>query len=89
MDRLIPEVIEELEYLNSLSSKYEPLVAYYKEFGTIDNIKITDVYNYQGREINIGNLISYLRTLNKNSKLTQKEIDLLSSMGMVWSYDRL
>lgn len=89
MDRLIPRFIEELEYLNSLSSKYEPLVAYYKEFGTIANIKQIDIYSYQGREVHIGRLIFYLRRLKQESKLTPKEIDLLNSIGMIWEYDRL
>lgn len=93
MSRLIPEIIDELEYLNSLSSKYEPLVAYYKEFGTIGNINMGDTYNYQGRDVRIGIILSNLRRPDRKAKLTQKEIDLLDSMGMVWhknkDYDRL
>ena len=72
----------ELEYYNY--SRLDPLIAYYNEFGTIANINQKDVYNYQGQDIQIGYLIRNLRQEYKNGKLTQEEVELLNSMGMVW-----
>lgn len=89
MGRLIPQVIEELEYIDGLSSKYDPLVAYYKEFGSLGNIRTVDVYEYKGKSIEIGHLIALLRLQYKKGLLKEESITLLNEMGMVWSYDRL
>ncbi len=89
--KLTPAEINELELMGMVwkvrerfKDKLKPLIAYYNEFGTINNINILDIYKYQGKDINIGVLISNLRRPERKTNLTKEEIELLNSMGMVW-----
>ena len=78
-----------------------PLLAYYKEYGTIRNIQQKDKYNYNGKEHNIGILINNLKTQyklrNANEEerkksrylpLKDEEVELLESIGMLWAARR-
>jgi hypothetical protein len=61
-----------------------PIKAYYNEVGSLGNIKVKDIYQFQGKDIRIGSLINSLRSDYKTGKLTQEDIELLNSMGMIW-----
>lgn len=86
------QIIDLIQYLKDISYTFEdriaPLVAYYKEFGTIANIitggENVTKYEFDGRDYNLGVLISVLREEYGKGKLEQNEIDLLESMNMVW-----
>ncbi len=58
--------------------------AYFKEHGTLADIKSTTKYTYQGKEVALGMLVFNWRRGERKEKLTQQEIDELTSMGMVW-----
>ncbi len=62
--------------------RLEPLKAYYKIFGDISSIKQNEVFEFNGKDINIGDLVSNLR--RASDKLTDNEIELLDMMGMKW-----
>ncbi len=85
---------DRIEQLNNLGmkwkyDKYEWFKAYYSEFGTLSNIKSGDVYLYRGKIIQIGKLTSVLRQDYKKGRLSEEEIALFESMGIVWKYDRV
>ena len=89
------QVIDLIQYLKDISYTFEnriaPLVAYYKEFGTIADIvtgRNGTKYEFDGQVYNVGSLINMLRTEYSKGKLKQEEIDLLESMGMVWDASR-
>lgn len=86
MDRLIPRMIE--ENINTEKLNYAALVAYYYEFGSLAHIKMTEIYNYEGQNVNIGSLVSRLRTNYHKGKLSPKLIDTLNKMGIKWEYDK-
>lgn len=60
--------------------RVQPLVDYYKEFHTLENIKQKDEYN----GVKIGMLVSNLRRDKNNNLLSQEEIDYLSFMDFKW-----
>jgi len=86
------QIIDLIQYLKDISYTFEdriaPLIAYYKEFGTIEHIvtgkENGTQYEFNGQVYNLGYLISVLRQEYGKGKLEQQEIDLLESMGMEW-----
>ncbi|MBO5910137.1 MAG: helicase associated domain-containing protein, partial [Clostridia bacterium] len=70
-------------------SRKEMLRDYYKEHGTLANIKHSDTYNYKGRNIKIGAYIIYLRARRKAGDLPQKEVEELTHMGIKWCFDKI
>ncbi|MBE5734899.1 MAG: hypothetical protein E7361_00375 [Clostridiales bacterium] len=63
---------------------FAPLEHYYKVFGNLD-IKKNEVYEYDGEDVNIGDLVSNIRRKYKAGKLTDDEIEYLELMGMNWN----
>ena len=74
-----------------------PLIAYKNEHGSIKNIKNSEIYNYNGSDYKIGELMSMLRrsyrarsfTPEKLSNttirpLTDKEVKILDDLGISW-----
>ena len=88
MDRIIPSVIDELKYLDSLPSSYMPLIDYYNKVGSLSNIHTGDVYEFEGKQIRIGNMIAQLRFKHKRGMLADDKVQLLNRLGIKWSYDR-
>ena len=82
------QIIDMIQYLKDITydftDRIAPLIAYYKEFGTIADIKQRDRYEFNGQVYNIGILIHTLKIEYNKGKLEQEEIDLLESMGMRW-----
>ena len=82
------QIIDLIQYLKDISYTFEdriaPLIAYYKEFGTISDISRDCKYEFNGKDYNLGNLVHNLISEYKKGKLEQEEIDLLESIGMVW-----
>jgi len=60
--------------------RVQPLVDYYKEFHTLENIKQKDEY----KGVKIGMLVSNLRRDKNNNLLSKEEIDYLSFMDFKW-----
>lgn len=60
--------------------RVQPLVDYYKEFHTLENIKQKDVFN----SIKIGMLVANIRRDKNNGLLSDEEIEFLSLMDFKW-----
>ena len=82
------KIMNIIDYLSSIAYTFEektaPLIAYYKENGTIGNIRQSTVFEYDKKTVYIGNLISRLRMEYKAGKLTDEQVATLEAMGMVW-----
>ena len=69
---------------NKRVDTFEVLKAYYKEFGTLANIKSIDTYNYNGQQVNIGQIVVNLRRDERKTSLTAEEVEVLDNMGFIW-----
>ena len=72
---------------SKLVKRVAPLIAYFQENGTIENIKQSDLFEYNGKIIKIGLLVSNLRRDKKEGKLTDADVNFLDYLGMDWGYN--
>ena len=64
--------------------RIRPLISYFKEFGTIDNIKQNQEYEVNGEIVKIGWIVANLRQDKKRGSLSHDLIEILDYMGMNW-----
>lgn len=79
---------------------YDPYIEYlkqhYQETGTINDIKVRDIVEFNGKKLQIGNFINKMRNIyakqqenpnTKISKIMQARIEMLLSMDFIWQVD--
>ena len=64
--------------------RISPLMEYFKEHGTIADIKQSDVICVDGEDVNIGWLVTNLRQEKRKGLLQESEIMLLDYIDMNW-----
>ena len=70
---------------NDVYKRIRPLIAYYKNFGTISSIKQNDEFDFDGERVKIGWIIANLRQDKKKGLLAEDLVDFLNYMGMSWN----
>jgi len=65
--------------------KIKPLMTYFKQFGTISDIKQNQLYMFDGKIVKIGLLVSNLRTRYNKGLLTPEEISFFETKGIIWN----
>ncbi|MBQ3502167.1 MAG: helicase associated domain-containing protein, partial [Clostridia bacterium] len=68
----------------SLEERFEVLVAYYNQYGTIENVATDEQFEHNGTIYNIGRQIMSLRAKHTANRLKQDVVEFLESMGIVW-----
>jgi hypothetical protein len=64
--------------------KIRPLMAYFKEFGTLKDIKQKTEFEYNGEVVKIGWLVQNIRRDLKNEKISSEMKDMLDYMEFDW-----
>ena len=65
--------------------KIRPLMAYFKENGTLKDIKQKTEYDYNGKNVKIGWLVQGLRRDLKNEKISDELKEILDYMEFDWN----
>ena len=64
---------------------YAPLIAYAEENGGLQNIKTMQLFEFGGKEVNVGRQVNHLRGKHHEGLLSQEVISFFEGLGLSWT----
>ena len=64
---------------------FAAMIDYADKYGSIADVKLKDVYEYDGKMVKIGQQLNHLRVRYNKGLLDENEIGVFESIGIIWN----